>query len=78
MCPGAAPLWEQVAIVTLIPPVGTSLWWLRARGWARTVQGETVTEKTKQRQEWEFWALLAASYVMMICVFIYASWKCKG
>ena len=47
-------MWEQVLISTAGPPIIAVLWRLRARGWARTVQGGTVSEKTERRQKKEF------------------------
>jgi len=78
MCPGAAPVWEQVAIGTIGPPAIAILFLFRARGWAWTVQGGSVSERTRRRQKIEFWILLAALYVMAIGVFGYAAWKCKA
>jgi hypothetical protein len=78
MCPGAAPVWEQALIGVFGPPVLSILWRFRARGWARIVQGSSVSDRTKRRQKSEFWILLAGSYVMMIGIFVYAAWKCRA
>lgn len=59
-----APLWEQLLIFLLGPPVMACLFWLKARGWAETVQGSTVSETTKSRQKVEFWVLLLAMYLI--------------
>jgi hypothetical protein len=77
MCPGAAPVWEQILIGTVGPPILAVLWRLGARGWARTVQGGTISEKTEARQKTEFWILLFAMYAIMIGMFIYSVWKCS-
>jgi len=78
MCPGAAPLWEQVLIAVFGPPVMSILWRWRARGWALTVQGGSVSDRTKQRQKKEFWILMFALYALVIGAFVYAAWKCSG
>ncbi len=70
-------MWEQVLISTAGPPIIAVLWRLRARGWARTVQGGTVSEKTERRQKKEFWILLVVLYAIVIGVFIYSAWKCS-
>jgi uncharacterized membrane protein YbjE (DUF340 family) len=70
-------VWEQVLISTAGPPIIAVLWRLRARGWARTVQGGTVSEKTERRQKKEFWILLVVLYAIVIGVFIYSAWKCS-
>jgi hypothetical protein len=77
MCPGAAPVWEQALIGTVGPPILAMLWRLRAKSWARTVQGGTVSEKTESRQKKEFWILLIAMYALMGGVFAYSAWKCS-
>jgi hypothetical protein len=77
MCPDAAPVWEQILISVVGPPVIATLWRFRARGWARTVQGGTVSVKTERRQKTEFWILLIVLYAIMIGVFMYSVWKCS-
>ena len=77
MCPGAAPVWEQVLIGTVGPPILAILWRFRANGWARLVQGGTVSEKTERRQKKEFWILLIAMYALMVGVLAYSAWKCS-
>ena len=72
--PGAAPLWEQLTIGIFMPPVMALLFKFMARGWAMTVQGGTVSQKTKRRQRIEFWGMLVAMYLLMWGMFIYA-WR---
>lgn len=43
-----------------------------ARGWAMTVQGGTVSEKTQKRQRIEFWGMLISMYLLVWGMFIYA------
>lgn len=64
MRPGAAPLGEQLAILIAGPPVMAGLIWLMSRGWAKTIQGGTATERTKSRQKIEFWMVLVVMYVL--------------
>jgi len=70
--PDAAPLWQQLAIVILGPPIMAWLVRLMSRGWALTVQGGTISEKTRKRQKYEFWGLLIFLYIMGIAMFAYA------
>lgn len=73
MRPGAAPLWEQVMILVLGPPIMACLFWLKARGWANNVQGGSVGERTKNRQKLEFWVLMAVMYILGFGIMLY-SW----
>lgn len=66
------PLWEQVIIVLLGPPVMASAWWVLSRGWAKTVQGGTASEKTRHRQKIEFWGLMIVMYVVTLGMTLYA------
>jgi hypothetical protein len=61
-----APFIEQMLIFVLGPPIMAGLFWLKARGWARTVQGETVSETTKRRQKIEFWVVLSLGYLISV------------
>lgn len=70
--PGAAPLWEQVAIGILGPPIMAILFRYMARGWAMTVQRGSVSQKTQERQKFEFWAMLIIMYLVVWGTFIYA------
>jgi len=65
---GAAPIGQQIVAFLLTPPVMASLVWLMSRGWAETVQGGTVTERTKRRQKAEFWFVLATLYLFALAV----------
>lgn len=71
MRPGALPLGQLLLLDLLVPPIGAVLWSYMARGWVATVQGGTVSERTKQRQKKEFWILLVATYLLMFGVTIY-------
>jgi uncharacterized membrane protein HdeD (DUF308 family) len=72
MRPGAAPLGEQLAILILGPPIMASLFWIMSRGWAHTVQGEVVSDRTKRRQKMEFWILMVVMYILDIGLSLYA------
>ena len=65
------PLIQQILLDVVVPPIGATFVWLRARGWATTVQGGSVSEKTKRRQKIEFWLLLFAAYVLMFGITLY-------
>jgi hypothetical protein len=43
-----------------------------ARGWAMTVQGETISQKTQKRQRIEFWGMLIMMYLLVFGEVIYA------
>lgn len=66
-----APLIEQILIFVVGPPILAGLFWLKARGWAHNVQGESVSETTKRRQKLEFWVLLSLGYFMAIACVAY-------
>jgi hypothetical protein len=68
----ASPLWEQILIFTLGPPVITCLWWLMSRGWAKGIQGSHVSDRTKRREKVGFWVLLCIMYAMGFAMFVYA------
>lgn len=72
MTSSSTPLWEQVVIVFLGPPIMAMIWRVASRGWATVVQGGTTSEKTKRRQKWEFWVLLAAMYLVTLSMAAYA------
>jgi hypothetical protein len=55
---------QDIALLLLFSPVGACIWWLMSRGWAKAVQGGTVSEKTVKRQRVEFWGLLVAAYIV--------------
>jgi hypothetical protein len=47
--------------------------WLMSRGWAMSIQGGTLSDKTKRRQKLEFWIVLIAMYFFAAGTFVYAS-----
>ena len=62
----------QILFVLVVPPIMTALWWLGSRGWANVVQGGNVSDRTKRRQKWEFWVVLAVLYVIVAGFALYA------
>jgi phosphate/sulfate permease len=48
------------------------MWWLMSRGFAATVQGGAVSEKTQRRQKIEFWVILIVAYAMSVGMSLYA------
>ena len=72
MSSNLTPLWEQIAIVLIGPPVMACAWWVLSRGWAKIVQGGMTSEKTKRRQKVEFWGLLIAMYAVTLGMTLYA------
>lgn len=71
----AGPIPEQIAILLFGPPITAIVWSFLARGWAYSIQGGKVSERTKKRQKWEFWILLIIMYVICIVVAILAHLK---
>lgn len=69
---GAAPLGEELAILTLGPPAMACAWWVLSRGWAKTVQKGVASQKTRRRQQLECVGLLIAMYVMGFGMALYA------
>jgi hypothetical protein len=67
----ALPLLNQVLLDLLVPPIGACLWWLVSRGWAHSVQGTTISEKTRKRQRFGFWLALALAYIIMTSITVY-------
>jgi hypothetical protein len=67
-----APLWEQLTILILGPPIMATLIWVVSRGWAMAVQGGTASDKTKRRQGIEFYVVLTAMYVIGFGMAAYA------
>jgi hypothetical protein len=67
----ALPISQIILLDILIPPVGTCLWWLMARGWAGLVQLRNPSETTKKRQRVEFFAILMSAYVLMFAITVY-------
>jgi hypothetical protein len=68
---GPIPISQMILLDIVIPPIGTCMWWLMARGWAGFVQLGRVSDTTQKRQRWEFWVILAAAYVIMFGITIY-------
>lgn len=69
-----APLsfWQQVLMIIFVPPVTAAFAHIVSRGWANTVQGGKISERTRKRQKVEFWAVLAFGYVMLFAIFVNA------
>jgi len=61
----ALPLWQQIALDLVAPPILAILWWLQSRGWAGLVQGGETSETTKHRQSRGFWIVLGGIYLIM-------------
>ena len=69
--PGALPISQMIILDLRLPPIGTCIWWLMSRGWAGLAQGGTVSARTKKRQKWEFWSILAVAYLLMFGITLY-------
>jgi hypothetical protein len=68
---GAYPISQQILVDFVAPPIVAGVFWLMARGWAGSIQLGKVTERSKQRQGLEFWAVLGLGYLLMFGVTIY-------
>lgn len=69
--PSAAPIGEQLLIFTIGPPIMASLIWMMSRGWAHTVQGALISDRTRKRQKIEFWVVLIVMYLFSVGVVLY-------
>jgi len=65
-----APVWERLLTLCLGPPIMAILLKFLMSGWAFTVQGGKISETTKKRQAYEFWAVLAAMYAMAAVILV--------
>ena len=72
MRPGALPLSQLIMLDLFLPPVVSGIWWVMSRGWAASIQGGTTSERTKQRQSTEFWAVLIMTYLLAFGFTVYA------
>jgi hypothetical protein len=61
----ALPIAQQILLDIVAPPVLTGFWWLSSREWARSIQGEEISETTKSRQSRGFWIVLGMLYLIM-------------
>jgi hypothetical protein len=68
---GSLPLFEQVLLDVVGPPIGAGLFWLFSRGRAVTVQGGSVSDRTRARQIRGFWLVMGVSYLFMIAITVY-------
>ena len=62
------PIGQQIFLDLIVPPLGTSLWWLLSWGWALTAQGGNISQRTKKWISKGFWIVLALTYVIMFSV----------
>jgi hypothetical protein len=67
----ALPITQQILLDIVAPPVLTVFWWLSSRGWARSIQGEEISEATKSRQKKGFWIVLGMLYLIMFSATAY-------
>lgn len=67
-----APVWIQLFFITVAPPIMAVLIHFLSRGWAMTVQGGKISERTRKRQRLEFWGVLIFMYLMGFGMIIYA------
>ena len=65
------PIWQQLLILGIMPPVVALIFGALARGWARTVQGGRVSEETSARQRKEVLAMMGAAYIVGFGTFLY-------
>jgi hypothetical protein len=65
------PLFQQILILIFVPPIMSGLWWIASRGLGLTLQGGSVSDRTKNRQASEFWVLLIVLYLGLFAIFLY-------
>ena len=69
--PGTGPLWQQILLDLLAPPMLTALWWLMSKALAASLG----TSESTTVQGWlssGIWILLIGLYVTVILVSVYA------
>jgi hypothetical protein len=71
--PGSLPISQLILWDLIVPPIIAVLWRITAGGWAMGVQRGDVSEKTRQRQWTEFWAILVLTFLVLFGFTIY-SW----
>jgi hypothetical protein len=54
---------SSILLLILFPPIGALLWWLMSRGWAISIQGTDISERTKKRQRRTLFILLIIAYL---------------
>jgi len=69
---GASPLWQQIMICTLMPPIGALLVLAMSRGLSNIFERGNVSEGTRKFQKRMFWGSLIFVYVGLACMFVYA------
>ena len=67
----ALPMSQQILPDVISPPILAALWWSFSRGWANTVQGGEVSQRTKLRQKRGFWIVLIGLYLLMFGATVY-------
>jgi hypothetical protein len=71
--PDALPLYQQLLLDLIAPPIVAGLWWAFSRAWAIAVQGQPISVKTRTRQARLFWIALIIFYLTMISVTAFAN-----
>jgi hypothetical protein len=71
MSHGGLPIGQLILLDVLVPPIGTCIWWLMARGWAGIVQLGSPSDSTRKRQKWEFFVILVTAYLLMFGITVY-------
>ena len=66
------PLWQQLLFLAFGPVILALIMRQLMRGWAHAVQGEELSEETKNRQRFEFWSVLIVLYVVFFTLFVIA------
>jgi len=70
------PLWQQLLVFAVAPLVGAIILRQMIRGWAHLIQGEELSEQTKDRQRDEIWSFLVVMYPTALVIFVLAHvWK---
>ena len=59
------PLAQQYLLDLIAPPIIATLWWMLSRGWATAVEADEISDRTKKRQRFGFFFVLALIYALM-------------
>lgn len=68
---GALPLWQQIVIDVLAPPLITSIWWLLSGGWSALL-GTADSEVVRGWRKPAMLTVLIGCYALMFGMTIYA------
>lgn len=58
-------------LALVFAPITACVFYVLIRGWAYIVQGNKITDATRNRQRQAFWAMLWGMYAVLACTLTY-------